>query len=72
MKTKLGTALMYFVATTLFWIVVLAIIPWEETDHYYYNCDLAEISPDFPPKAREECRDLRREQWIKQHRNTSI
>jgi hypothetical protein len=70
MKTKLGTALMYFVATTLFWIVVLAIIPWEETEHYY-NCDLAEISPDFPPKAREECRNMHRDQWIREHHNTS-
>lgn len=24
-----------------------------------YNCDLAEISPDFPIKAKEECRKLR-------------
>ena len=24
-----------------------------------YNCSIAEISPDFPPKAREECRKLR-------------
>ncbi len=24
-----------------------------------YNCELAEISPDFPPQAREECRRLR-------------
>jgi hypothetical protein len=70
MKLKIGPALMYFVATSLFWIVVLAMIPWEETDHYY-NCDLAEISPDFPPEAREECRNLHREQWIREHHNTS-
>jgi hypothetical protein len=23
-----------------------------------YDCRIAEISPDFPPKAREECRKL--------------
>jgi hypothetical protein len=70
MKSTIRQALLFFVATTLFWIVVLFSIPWEETEHYY-NCDLAEISPDFPPKAREQCRELRREQWIKQHHNTS-
>jgi hypothetical protein len=26
-----------------------------------YNCSIAEISPDFTPKMREECRRLRRE-----------
>ena len=24
-----------------------------------YNCELAEISPDFPIKAKQECRELR-------------
>lgn len=24
-----------------------------------YNCSIAEISPDFTPKMREECRKLR-------------
>lgn len=24
-----------------------------------YNCEIAEISPDFPVKARQECRELR-------------
>lgn len=24
----------------------------------YYNCTWAEISPDMPPKVREECRKL--------------
>lgn len=27
-----------------------------------YDCRLAEISPDFPPKVKEECRKLRMEQ----------
>lgn len=26
-----------------------------------YNCDIAEISPDFPIQAREQCRKLRAE-----------
>ena len=24
-----------------------------------YNCELAEISPDFPVKVKQECRELR-------------
>jgi hypothetical protein len=27
--------------------------------HRVYNCSIAEISPDFTPKMREECRKLR-------------
>lgn len=26
-----------------------------------YNCSIAEISPDFTPRMREECRRLRKE-----------
>jgi hypothetical protein len=26
-----------------------------------YNCTIAEISPDFTPKMREECRRIKRE-----------
>ena len=26
-----------------------------------YDCSLAEISPDFPPQVREQCRKLRAE-----------
>lgn len=25
-----------------------------------YNCELAEISPDFPPQVKEQCRELKR------------
>lgn len=28
-----------------------------------YNCSLAEISPDFPPEVRNECRKLRSEAY---------
>lgn len=27
-----------------------------------YNCELAEISPDFPAQVREQCRKLRGQQ----------
>lgn len=32
-----------------------------------YNCDLSEISPDFPIEVKEECRKLRLEEWRKQN-----
>lgn len=30
-----------------------------------YNCSIAEISPDFTPAMREQCRKLMREQYEK-------
>ena len=30
------------------------------TGQRMYNCSIAEISPDFTPKMREECRKLRK------------
>jgi hypothetical protein len=30
-----------------------------------YDCSISEISPDFPPEIREECRQLRREEFFK-------
>jgi hypothetical protein len=30
-------------------------------DVVVYNCSLSEISPDFPPEVREQCRKLRAE-----------
>jgi len=29
-----------------------------------YNCSIAEISPDFPPEVREQCRKLNAEKNI--------
>jgi hypothetical protein len=30
------------------------------TDGKYYNCDISEISPDYPIKVKEQCRNLRK------------
>ena len=30
------------------------------TSGKYYNCDISEISPDYPIKVKEECRNLRK------------
>ena len=37
-----------------FWGLVLSLIPRHGT--VVYDCRLAEISPDFPPDVRNECR----------------
>jgi hypothetical protein len=29
----------------------------------WYDCTISEISPDFPPQVREECRKLRSEAY---------
>lgn len=29
----------------------------------YYDCRIAEISPDFPPQVKEQCRKLRAENF---------
>ena len=39
-----------------FWVVVLTALPKHGT--VKYDCRLAEISPDFPAKVKEECRKL--------------
>ena len=30
-----------------------------------YDCSISEISPDFPPEVREQCRKLRAENTLK-------
>jgi hypothetical protein len=30
----------------------------------YYDCSIAEISPDYPPEVRQECRRVRSEKII--------
>jgi hypothetical protein len=37
----------------------------------YYDCRLAEISPDFPIEVKEECRRIRLEEY-KQNRSNYI
>jgi hypothetical protein len=39
--------------------LVLIILTHELSGEVRYNCDLAEIHPDYPPKIKEECRKMR-------------
>lgn len=36
-----------------------------------YDCRISEISPDFPPEVREECRQLQREQYREHQKDNS-
>jgi hypothetical protein len=47
--------------TTLFLFVVVSIAAMFFQPRHptiKYDCRLAEISPDFPPQVKEECREL--------------
>lgn len=55
-----------FLLVTAFWAGVLSMIPAPDSARYY-NCDLAEISPDIPLEVKEQCRKLRHDQAIKKN-----
>ena len=40
---------------------ILTNIRGSEYNTRTYNCDLAEISPDFPVEVKQKCRELRNE-----------
>jgi hypothetical protein len=42
-------------------LVGIAVLGLSSNRQAVYNCTLAEFHPDFPIKAREECRRIRRE-----------
>jgi len=67
MITKLKSLLLYFLAGTglVFWLIsIYGILRSNEDQTKVYNCEYAEISPDFPPEVRNECRRLRSGQRI--------
>ena len=55
---KIVAAFLAGAAATILVIVLIALAP--TSGQRVYDCSLAEISPDFPPQVREECRKLRR------------
>ena len=52
-KTYIGALIAVFAAFLLF----LFLVP--KPTHQVVNCSLAEISPDFTPELRQQCRLLR-------------
>jgi hypothetical protein len=62
MKLSSNNLLKFVIAligVVLVWCVLFAVIKFIPNERIY-DCSLAEISPDFTPKMREECRNLRR------------
>jgi len=43
----------------LFWALVLIVIGNQLPQEKVYNCELAEISPDYPREVVSECRRIR-------------
>jgi hypothetical protein len=70
MKDKLIIAVVLLVA-----IVILANANWNNQT-VIYDCNLAEISPDYPQEVKNECRRLRieefRERQIQERKTISI
>lgn len=46
-----------FVALIISFVLVFLFLPDQRSK--VYDCRMAEISPDFPPQVREECRRIR-------------
>jgi hypothetical protein len=46
-------------------ILILANADWSDRT-VIYDCSLSEISPDYPPEVKNECRRLRQEQYHQQ------
>jgi multidrug resistance efflux pump len=42
------------------WLMLRAYTSWTQGATVTYNCEVSEISPDIPPKVRQQCRELRR------------
>jgi hypothetical protein len=59
--SKLVGTLM-FIAILVIYVTLFYAIIVNQPRTVMYNCSIAEISPDFPPKAREECRKIRAQQ----------
>ena len=43
-----------------FWTLVIWIATTDPSYKARYNCSIAEISPDFTPEMRKQCRELMR------------
>lgn len=44
------------VVATIFWMIVLSLIPMPDETIRFYDCGMAEWHPDIPKDVKEECR----------------
>jgi hypothetical protein len=58
MNTIKGIVKWFFIMSgVLIWLAI--VIVYGQPNEVVYDCRMAEISPDFPPEVRNECRKLR-------------
>lgn len=57
------------VAVVFFMIYVIFFTDISNNRVHVYDCGLAEISPDYPIDVKEECRNLRRQEYQKNLEN---
>ena len=64
MVGKTIRSIIFYVLLIIFTVFMFGMILFlPKHGQIIYNCTLAEISPDFPPEAREGCRKLRAEAY---------
>lgn len=55
----------------LFWFFVLVAITSQMHGVVKYDCSIAEISPDYPPEVKAECRRIMYEKSAMQYKATT-
>lgn len=53
----------YLILVAILVCLVIFIAFGPKPEGRVYNCTLAEISPDFPPEVRDQCRKIRLENY---------
>jgi len=62
-REELRAVIYYVILVITLLSLVAFIVLGPKPEGRLYNCSLAEISPDFPPEVRNQCRKLRLEQY---------
>ena len=58
-RVKQIIAIALIISGLLFWALILVIIGNHLPREHTYDCNLAEISPDYPREVVNECRRIR-------------
>lgn len=53
-------------------LIVVALLSVEKQDGQWYDCRLAEISPDYPKEVKQECRRINYERLKKEQYERQI
>lgn len=58
---KFESIVVIFCSTLLAITVIYANTQVDTNSHKVYNCDIADIHPDYPIEVKQKCRELRNE-----------